>query len=57
MYSNWTIVWVFCYKQVFRIIDHCTYAFIELHQVSIDVAAGWTAFPVGTKPPGPHLRI
>jgi len=21
---------VFCYKQIFRIIDHCTYAFIEL---------------------------
>jgi len=29
--------------------------FPSLHQVPIDVTAGWAASPVGTRPPGPHL--
>ena len=30
--------------------------FPSLHQVSIDVTAGWAASPVGTRPPGPHFN-
>ena len=28
----------------------------SLHQVPIDVTAGWAASPVGTRPPGPHFN-
>ena len=30
--------------------------FPSLHQVPIDVTAGWAASPVGTRPPGPHFN-
>ena len=30
--------------------------FPSLHQVPIDVTAGWATSPVGTRPPGPHFN-
>ena len=36
-----------------RTLGHC---FPSLHQVPIDVTAGWAASPVDTRPPGPHLN-
>jgi len=34
--------------------DNLAFAYADLHQVPIDVTAGWTASLVGTRPPRPQ---